>query len=110
MGFPGLHKTTKKSAAEPRYTTFEAQTFLPTKKHDDALLRLEDVAIGTAAVSHLKLLIPKLCFEAKTPVFTPFLCVPINRSTYFFNVVEVSECFWTVPGQSGAELPVFICP
>ena len=26
------------------------------------------------------------------------------------NVVEVSECFWTVPGQSGAELPIFICP
>ena len=36
--------------------------------------------------------------------------VPINRSTYFFNVVEASECFWTVPGQSGAELPIFICP
>ena len=36
--------------------------------------------------------------------------VPINRSTYFFNVVEVSECFWTVPSQSGAELPIFICP
>ena len=36
--------------------------------------------------------------------------VPINRLTYFFNVVEVSECFWTVPGQSGAELPIFICP
>ena len=26
--FPGLHKTTKKSAAEPRYMTFEAQNFL----------------------------------------------------------------------------------
>ena len=36
--------------------------------------------------------------------------VPINQSTYFLNVVEVSECFWTVPGQSGAELPIFICP
>ena len=33
-----------------------------------------------------------------------------NRSTYFFIVVEVSECFWTVPGQSGAKLPIFICP
>ena len=32
-----------------------------------------------------------------------------NLSLYrhrFF--VEVSECFWTVPGQSGAELPIFI--
>ena len=32
---------------------------------------------------------------------------PINL---FFNVVEVSACFWTVSGQSGAELPIFICP
>ena len=48
-------------------------------------------------------------FEAKTPVFTAFF----NRSTdqpIFFNVVEVSECFWTVPGQSEGELPIFICP
>ena len=55
-----------------------------------------------------ELLIPKLYFEAKTPVFTAFL----YRSTdqpIFFNVVEVSECFWTVPGQSGAELPIFVC-
>ena len=29
---------------------------------------------------------------------------------YSLNVVEVSECFWTVPGQSGAKLPIFICP
>ena len=70
VGFPGLHKTTEKSAAEPRYMTFEAQNFLLNK--DYALLRLEDVAVGTAAVSHLKLLIPKLYFEAKTPAFTPF--------------------------------------
>ena len=27
VGFPGLHKTTKKSAAEPCYMTFEAQNF-----------------------------------------------------------------------------------
>ena len=29
--FPGLHETIKKSAAEPRYTTFEAQNFLLNK-------------------------------------------------------------------------------
>ena len=63
--------------------------------------------MGTAAVSHLKLLIPKLCFEAKTPVFTPFLYRSTNLPI-FFNVVEVSACFWTVPGQSRAELPIFI--
>ena len=33
-----------------------------------------------------------------------------EKSPDFFNVVEVSECFWTVPGQSGAELPIVICP
>ena len=44
-----------------------------TQMHDYALLRLEDVAIETAAVSNLILLIPKLYFEAQTPVFTPFL-------------------------------------
>ena len=143
VGFPGLHKTTKKSAAEPRYMTFEAQTFLLNKDtvHDYALLRLEDVARGTAAVSHLILLILKLYFGAKTPVLlrledvargtaavshlillilklyfgaktpvlTPFLYRSIDQPI-FFNVVEVSECFWTVPGQSGAELPIFICP
>ena len=64
----------KKSATEPRDIAFEAsQNFLLNKIHDYTLLRLEDVAVGTAAVSHLKLLIPKLYFEAKTPVFTPFL-------------------------------------
>ena len=68
--------------------------------------RLEHVAIWHREVSNLELLIPKLYFEAKTPVFTDFL----YRSTYFFNVVEVSECFWTVSGQSGAELPICICP
>ena len=66
------------------------------------------MAIVTAAVSHLILLIPKLHFEAKTRSHA-FL-VPTNRSTYFFNVIEVSEFFWTVPGQSGAELAIFICP
>ena len=57
--------------------TFEAQTFLLDKIHDYALLSLEDVAIGTAAGSHLILLIPKLYFEAKTPVFT----LSLYRST-----------------------------
>ena len=33
--FPGLHKTTKKSAAEPRYMTFEAQNFLLILNEED---------------------------------------------------------------------------
>ena len=36
------------------------------------LLRLEDVVMCTAAVSHVGMLIPNCFFEAKTPVFTPF--------------------------------------
>ena len=108
VGFLGLHKTTKKSSAEPRYMSFEAQTFLLNRVHDYALLRLEDVVIGTAAVSHLILLIPKLWFEATTPVFTPFL----YRSTdhHIFLCCRGVGMFWTVLGQSGAELPIFICP
>ena len=35
------------------------------------LLRLEDVVTCTAAVSHVEMLIPKLYFETKTPVFIP---------------------------------------
>ena len=31
VGLPGLHKTTKKSATEPRYVAFEAQHFLLNK-------------------------------------------------------------------------------
>ena len=34
----------------------------------------------------------------------------IQFKPVFFNVVEVSACFWTVPGQSGAKLPIFIFP
>ena len=75
-----------------------------TKIHEYVLLRLEDAAMRTAAVAHLKLLIPKLYIEAKTPIFTPFLH-PVNPSTRSLNVnVEVSACVWDVPGQSGAEL------
>ena len=33
--FPGLQKTTKKSAAEPRYMTFEAQNFLLILNKED---------------------------------------------------------------------------
>ena len=100
----------KKSAAEPRYMAFEAQTFLLNKDTRlYALLRLEDVAVGTATVSPLKLLIPKLYFEAKTLVFAPFLYRSTDQPV-FFNAVEVSVCFWTVPGQWGAELPIFIRP
>ena len=103
----GIPETTKKAlTAEPRYMTFEAQTFLLNKDSDYALLRLEHVAIWHREDSYLELLIPKLYFEAKTFIFTPFL----YRSIYFVNVVEVSKCFWTVPGQSGAELPIFISP
>ena len=81
-----------------------------THTHTHTYLRSEDVAMCTAAVSHLKLSIPKLYFEAKTPVFTHFLYPSTDKNkTVFFNVVEVSACFWTVPGQSGAELPILIC-
>ena len=45
----------------------------------------------------------KIYFEAKTPVSMPFF----YRSTCFSSV-EVLACFWTVPGQSGAELPIVI--
>ena len=65
--------------------------------------------MGTAAVSHLKLLIPTLYFAAITPVFTLFLYRSTDQPVFFY-VVEVSACFWTVPGQSGAELQIFICP
>ena len=33
----------------------------------------------------------------------------LYRSTCF-SIVEVLACFWTVPGQSGAGLPIFIYP
>ena len=72
--------------------------------HNYELLRLEDVAMCTAAVSYVELLIPKLYFDAKTPIFTPFF----YRSTCF-SVVEVLACFWAVPGQSKAEPAIFIC-
>ena len=61
----------------------------------------------TAAVSYVELLVPKMYFEAKTPVFRPLF----YQSTCFSAVeLEVLACFWTVPGQSGTELPIFICP
>ena len=53
----------------------------------------------SAAVSHLKLLIPKLDFEAKTPVFTLFL----YKSTCFFSVLRyrrVSGPFIANQGRS----------
>ena len=53
VGFPGLHKTTKKSAAEFWYMTFEAQTFFGRNIYDFALLHLEYVAMCTAAVLHI---------------------------------------------------------
>ena len=109
MGFPGLHKTTKKSAAEPRYMIFEAQTFLLNK--DTLLCTLAFGRCGDRDSSGLAPHIAdmKIVLRGKNARIHAFL-VPINRSIYFFNVVEVSEFFWTVPGQSGAELPIFICP
>ena len=104
--FPGLHKTTKTSAAEPRYMTFEAQTFLLNK--DTLLCTLESGRCGDRDSSGLAPHIADtkiIVLRGKNARIHAFL-VPINRSTYFFNVVEVSECFWTVPDQSGAELPI----
>ena len=105
----GIPKTTKALTAEPRYMTFEAQTFLLNK--DTWLCTLTFGICGDMAP---KALVPriadtKIVLWGKNARIHGFL-VPINRSTYFFNVVEVSGCFWTVPGQSGAELPIFICP
>ena len=58
---------------------------------------------------HLKvdqeLLMPKLYFEAKNARVHAFF----YRSTCF-SVVEMLACFWTVPSQSGTELPISICP
>ena len=86
-GIPGFAQNphgTKKSAAEPRYMTFEAQNFLLNKDTWLLTLTLEDVVIGTAAGFQVKFFIPKLYFEAKTPVFTPFF----YRSPCF-SVVKV---------------------
>ena len=33
-----------------------------------------------------------------------FLFTPVFYRSTCFSVVEVLACFWTVPGQSGAEL------
>ena len=103
----GIPRTTKALTAEPRYMTFEVQTFLLNK--DTLLCTLTFGTCGDMAprprIAHTKIVL-----RGKNARIHAFL-VPINRSTYFFNVVEVSECFWTVPGQSaGAELPIFICP
>ena len=117
VGFPGLHKITKKSATEPWHMTFEAQNFLRKEDTNDyELLRLEDVAMCTAAVAHVELLISNLYFQANDRIHAFLLSInrsfllSINRSTCFFSVVEVSACFWAVPGQSGEKLPIFTCP
>ena len=80
--FPGLHKTTKQSAAEPRYITFGAQNFLRNRDTWYELLGLDDEAMCTAAVSYVELLIPKLYFEAKTTVFTPFFCRSTDQPVF----------------------------
>ena len=41
--------------------------------------------MGTPAVSHLKLLVPKLYVEAKTPVFTPFLYRSTDQPIFLRN-------------------------
>ena len=116
-GYPGLHK----NPAEPKSRSPNLGTWPPkpkisslTKIHDYALLRLEDVAMCTAAVSHLNFFIPKYSIFRQNDRIHAFLVpVSINRLTtcsVFFSAVKVSACFWTFPGQSGAELPIFICP
>ena len=63
--FPSSHKATNKSAAEPRYMTFEAQNFLLNKDTWLCTLTFGTCGGGTAGCSCLTLLIPKLYFEAK---------------------------------------------
>ena len=47
-----------------------------------------------------------LYFEAKRPYSRLSSCTDQPINLFFYCVVEVSKCFWTVPGQSGAELPI----
>ena len=60
--------------------------------HDDALLRLEHVAIGPRALSYLESLISKLHFEAKTPIFalviTVTMIIPLRLEYIFLKNVR----------------------
>ena len=62
------------------YRSTDQPTFC--ERSDYALLRLEHVAIWHREVSNLELLIPKLYFEAKTPVFTAFLYRSTDQPTF----------------------------
>ena len=89
VGFPGLHKTpAEPKSRPPNLGTWPSKpkTSFWTKIHDYALLRLED-----AAVSYLKLLIPKLYFEAKTPLFTPFLYRSTGQSVILKKNLNASK-------------------
>ena len=68
------------------------KTYLGRNIHDLELLRLGDVAMCTAAITHhVELLILKLYFQAKRPYSClSFIDQPINL---FFIVLEVSACF-----------------
>ena len=65
------------------------------------LLRLENVAMCTAAVAHLELLIryQNCIFRQNGRIHAFLLLLSINQSTCLFNIVveEVSTYFWTVP-------------
>ena len=72
VGLPGMNKTLAQPklrppnlGARPR----KPKTSFGTKIHDKELCRLESVPAKPAEVVSLKLLIPKLYFEAKTPAF-----------------------------------------
>ena len=79
----GIPKTTKALTAEPRYMTFEAQTFLLNK--DTWLCTLTFGTCGDMAPRGLKPRIADttIVLWGKNARIHAFL-VPINRSTYFF--------------------------
>ena len=57
----------------------------------------------------LRIVGAKIVFQAKRP-YSCLSSIDQQINLFFLCVVEVSACFWTVPGQSGVELPIFICP
>ena len=62
--------------------------------------------MGPRAVSHFKLLIPKLYFEAKTPVFTPLqYVVPMLLLRLEYIYFGPSACG---PVNLGIELPFLL--
>ena len=71
VGFPGLHKTAKKSTAEPRYMTFETQNFL---RKDTWLWTFTFGRYGDVYSSGRPCWIvgTKIVFSGKATVFMPF--------------------------------------